>query len=623
LRSYGYDIVCIYLKIYGGALADLSHSYQFTRGCSVLHFNKLQTDSNDNIARMKSLISLLPEYLQHSSEDNLTSSDKRKIKNNEKMIKNIIGSSMIAMASASNETKADAMARGKTAQKLWFDEIAFLFFNKPIMEAAIPAFNKASENAAKYGNPHSIMITTTPGDLCNAHGSYAYKFMNNAIRFKEEMYDLYKDDYKEMHKIIKKTKDKNGFLFIQFQYYELGYDDDWYVECTRALDPVRARREYLLEWINSNSNSPFDPDDVELITDMARLKEKKAKEVKITKYFNMNVYSEYRGKLPVVISCDVSQGIGRDYSTIVVVNPETMEPMAIFKSNNISSTNFKKVIVRLIQKHYPYSILTVENNSIGRIIIEDLMETPIRRLIYKEKKTRMMDQGVGKFTNKKSQEGWEFGHNVNTISRPIMTSILEALVRYNKTRLAYPELAEEIRFMEFKNGRIMHSSATHDDVTFAYLGALYVIKHGKSMRGRGIYYNIAEDGDESIDFEDMDDKVGKANRYIAKHNAKYYRDHDDDEEGHGVFSDIIEDLLDDEDTTSGEFFRNQRKEYLKALDVIDDIEDMDSDYDSVSFIPSSLRDRILAGSGKPSSINLLDQKDDEEDFFNLNSRRLW
>ena len=570
---------------------------------------------------MKLAISLLPLYLQHSSEDMLSSSDKRKVKNNEKTLKNIIGSSMIAMASASNETKADAMARGKTAPKLWFDEIAFLFFNKPIMEAAIPAFNKAAENAAKYGMPFGITITTTAGDLGSPHGAYAYKFMNDCIPFREEMYDMYKNDYKELRKMIKNTKDKNGFLFIQFHYYELGYDDEWYIQCTKAIDPIRARREYLLEWINTNGNSPFDPDDIELLMDMAKVKDKKGEIYKITKYFNFTVYSEYKGKLPVVLAIDVSQGLGRDYSTIVAINPETLEPMAFFKSNNISSNNFKKVIVKLVQRYYPYSLISIENNSIGRSLINEIRETPIGRMLYRERKTRTIDTGVGKFTNKKTQEGWEYGHNVNTISRPIMTSILESLVRYNKSRLAYPELVEEIRFMEYKNGRITHSSATHDDVTMAYIGGLYVIKHGKGMKGRGIYYNIAEDADEAIDYEDSDNMIIKANKYINRHNAKYYDTSDET-----PLSKIVEQMLDDEPVlTAKEFFREERKGYLKAKDKIDNIDDFE-DIDFVATLPNNLRGKLLKNvTNTRSSLNIL-ERDDEEDatlFGEFNSTKLW
>ena len=186
------------------------------------------------------------------------------------------------MASAGNEAKADAMARGKTASKIWYDELAYIFFNEAIYTAATPAFEKARELAEQNDVPYNITITTTPGDLATPHGAFAYKMMETAIPFHEEMYD-YKQ--KKLYDIIKHTPDKTDFIFIQFSHLQLGETDEWYLDRAKKMNnPIKARREYLLEWINSNGNSPFDPDDIELIGDLTKQKEGKVTVYKITKY---------------------------------------------------------------------------------------------------------------------------------------------------------------------------------------------------------------------------------------------------------------------------------------------------------------------------------------------------
>jgi hypothetical protein len=518
---------------------------------------------------MKLSLSLLPAYLQHSMDDNLDPSDKRKTKNNEKSIRNILGSSMHAMSSASNETKADAMARGKTAQILWFDEIAFLFFNKAIVEAAIPAFNKAAERAQVYGMPFGMHITTTPGDLGSAHGAYAYKFMQDSIKFKETMYD---EKPKKVIRMVNNSKDKMAFLFIQFSYLELGYDDDWLYRNTKSLDRVKARREYLLEWINTNGNSPFETDDVELIADLALERAKIARDVKINKHFSMTVYGEYRGKLPVVISVDVSQGLGRDSSAIVVIHPETMQPMAIFKSNKISQPDLKRVIVKLIVEHYPNSILTVENNSIGGPLIEELKETVVKRNLYREKRTKTVESGSGTrdASKRRKVEMLYYGHNVNATTRPQMTNLLETLVSYNRSLLGYPELSDEIKFMEYRNGRIQHSSNTHDDVTFAYLGGLHIIQHGKNMAGRGIRLNIATTEDECVEFlYDVSQNIKNFGRTIRK-NTRYSED-DEERYWEETYNYITESKG---IRTSDDLIRAQREEMQRMRDIIDGDSDL-------------------------------------------------
>ena len=185
----------------------------------------------------------------------------------------------------------------------------------------------------EHGIPYAISITTTPGDIASPHGAFAKKMMDDAIRFDESMYD-YK--YKKLMDIIKNTPGKTDFLFIQFNHLQLGETDEWY------------RKRYKK---NSNGNSPFDPDDLELISDLARDRGMNYDVYKINKYFQFNVYSEYHGKKPVLIGVDVSSGLGRDSTAITVVNPETLMPMAFFKSNQIPSDALRKMLCTLVLKN--------------------------------------------------------------------------------------------------------------------------------------------------------------------------------------------------------------------------------------------------------------------------------
>ena len=215
------------------AIGDCEWTHQFIRGSGILHFNKNQGDANMNLRRMQDAIRMLPMYLQHSNYDNLDPSDKRRVKNNEKSVRNAIDSTIEAMASAGNEAKADAMARGKTASKIWYDELAYIFFNEAIYTAATPAFEKARELAEQNDVPYNITITTTPGDLATPHGAFAYKMMETAIPFHEEMYD-YKQ--KKLYDIIKHTPDKTDFIFIQFSHLQLGETDEWYLDRAKKMN---------------------------------------------------------------------------------------------------------------------------------------------------------------------------------------------------------------------------------------------------------------------------------------------------------------------------------------------------------------------------------------------------
>lgn len=559
------------------AIADCTWVHQFVRGSGILHFNKNQGDANMNLRRMQDAIRMLPMYLQHSNYDNLDPSDKRRVKNNEKSIRNAIDSTIEAMASAGNEAKADAMARGKTASKIWYDELGFIFFNEAIYTAATPAFEKAREVAAENGVPYNITITTTPGDLATPHGAFAYKMMEDAIRFDEHMYDYKR---KKLFDIINHTPDKTDFVFIQFTHLQLGETDEWYLTRAKKMNnPIKARREYLLEWINSNGNSPFDPDDIELIGDMSIATGQNVKSYKINKYYTLNVYDEYHGKKPVLIGVDVSGGLGRDSTAVVVANPETLKPIAFFRSNMIPSDHLKKLLVTLVTKRYPHCILTIENNSVGKPLLDELRDTAIAKCLYKEKKKRNIDQGPNNFTRKRQMSIVEYGHNVNPTTRAQMMEMLENIVHNSPAHVAYPELYNEIRFLELRNGRIDHSTSTHDDCTMAYMGLLWIVRYGTGLKGRGIYYTIASEESDVGEQYDTTAINRFARRLLKDRHVKPPKDdfiRQQDAEADALIDYMSREY---EVLTSDSLAERERREYYRALDDIEGIDTSD-DFDS-------------------------------------------
>lgn len=563
------------------AIADCVWTHQFVRGSNILHFNKNQSDANMNVRRISDAIKMLPMYMQHSNIDQLDPSEKRRVKNNEKTIRNTINATIEAMASAGNEAKADSMARGKTASKIWWDELAFIFFNEAMYGASTPAYEKAREISEKNQTPYAISITTTPGDLATPHGAFAYKMMEDSIPFQEEMYTWKR---KKLYDIIYNTPDKTGFVFIQFSHLQLGETDDWYLDRAKKMNnPIRARREYLLEWINSNGNSPFDPDDIEVIGDLSMQRHGTAETVKINKYFNLNIYQEYHGRKPVLIGVDVSGGLGRDSTAVVVVHPETLMPLAFFKSNMIPSDQLKKLLITLVTRIYPNCILTIENNSVGKPLIDHLRDTAVGRVLYKERKKKEIDMGVNAATKKKHKEVLEYGHNTNPTSRAQMMEMLENIVHNSPSHVAFPELYEEIRYMELRNGRIDHSASTHDDCTMAYLGILWVVRYGTGLKNKGIYWTITDGEDEAEDRYDTSDSWKKAHRIVIDHKEENEEDR-------------LIDFLSSEQPceTSSTLAERERAEYYRTLDQIEGIElDDDPTLSAIDNIPDSTQRLIM------------------------------
>jgi len=588
-----------------GAISNLQYDMHFHRNLEILHFNKNQTDSNDNLNRLKEASEMLPAWMQHSNEEYISKKEKKNIKNNIKFYRNAVGSTFRTMASAASESKADAAARGKTAAKIWVDELAFLFFNKTILEAAKPAYSKASETAAKNHMPYGIVYTTTPGDISSAHGGYAYDFMNNCITFGEHMYDF---SGKKLHKHIDKlaADGKQRCLFMQFDYKMLGKTEEWYRNVVIDLgNPLRARREFGLEWINTNGNSPFDEDDMEMLQAMSSEVSKRGKSVKINKYYDMTVYEKYRGRKPVILSVDVAQGLGRDSSTVVAIHPETLRPIGVFKNNMVNARKLRKIIVKIATKIYPNCIITVENNMVGKAVLDELRHTHIRNKIYREKKIRNQDQGVGSFAKKRKYETIEYGHNTNSKSRPKMMEILETLVRYHKDHVSIPEIYNELKFFEYKNGRIDHNSASHDDVTMAYIGGLYVVRYGTGLKGTGIYFDI--DNEYDPEEEAIRQQQLEKFRQTARTVDRIHRHGSDTTE-----NDEWLDMLSTEQPVLSSFHleQQQRQELIDIDHERNDIPDEEGYVRQKSLIPGNI-DKLIT-----QNLNFLqDNEDDSDDIY--------
>ena len=224
----------------------------------------------------------------------------------------------------------------------------------------------------------------------------------------------------------------------------------------------------------------------------------------------------------------------------------------------------------------------------GKPLLDELRDTSIARVLYREKKKRQIDQGVNNFTKKKTREIIEYGHNTNPTTRAQMMEMLESIVHNAHSHVAYPELYEEIRHLELKNGRIDHNTATHDDCTMAYLGGLWVIRYGSGtmLKRKGIYYILQDElTDEEENRYDVSSTLNVADRLILNKE--------------GSITDITDDIInhmsrDQHVEDSGTLARKEREKYFKTLDQIEGIEDEETELEaSIEAIPDSTQRMLL------------------------------
>ena len=238
--------------------------YNFgTSNSEIMFIHKDHTGSKKNLKELKNIRDALPSYLQMSSAVN-NDGKKLKIPNTIVMIQHPYNNNKITtFPSARTKDAANNLGRGSTMPLQYYDEFAFMPYNKEVYLAATPAFSRASQNAKKNNAPYGMLLTTTPGDLLPDSGAYAFEIRNNATPWNERYYDLNYQEFEE----LKKSNTNNSFFLVSYTYQQLGSGMEYFkrMVITMNREWSAIRREVMLEWAQTATNCPFSQEDLDII----------------------------------------------------------------------------------------------------------------------------------------------------------------------------------------------------------------------------------------------------------------------------------------------------------------------------------------------------------------------
>ena len=238
--------------------------YNFgTTNSEIMFMHKDHTGSKKNLKQLKDIRDALPSYLQFSSAIN-SEGKKLKVPNTVVTIQNPYNNNKITtFPSARTKESANNLGRGSTMPMQYYDEFAFMPFNKEVYLAAVPAFSTASQNARKNRSPYGILLTTTPGDLLSDSGTFAFELRNNATEWREEYYDY---TYEKLVGLRDSNPDST-FFRIAYTYQQLGSTTEYFNRMVREMNKEwpSIRREVLLEWAETATDCPFSTEDLDMI----------------------------------------------------------------------------------------------------------------------------------------------------------------------------------------------------------------------------------------------------------------------------------------------------------------------------------------------------------------------
>lgn len=320
------------------------------------------------------------------------------------------GSSIIAAATTSSSI------RGKSCSYIYIDETAFVENWDEFFSAVYPTISS--------GKTTKILYTSTPNGLNH--------FYKTCVGAREKT---------------------NGYAYVEVPWQRVpGRDEAWYRETLAAMDfdTEKFAQEFECEFQGSSGT----------LISGAVLKTLVAKHP-INSFEGLKMYKEPDVTKRYVMTVDVSQGKGLDYSTFQVIDITKMpyEQVCCYRNNLVTPLDFAEVINR-ISKLYNNTTILVELNDVGGSVADALYnEYECDNLIFTESagaRGKRISAGFGKNTEK--------GIRVSKTVKGLGCSLLKLLVEQYQLIINDFDTINELSRFSRKGNSYEAESGSHDDL---------------------------------------------------------------------------------------------------------------------------------------------------------------
>nr|DAQ06652.1 MAG TPA: large terminase [Caudoviricetes sp.] len=446
--------------------------------------SKLQLD---NVRRLKDMRDRLPPWMvtkQFEDKDN-----------KEGIYYSALNNEYLTFVAKPDKRAAEDQARGNSLAWEHWDEVVYYDNIDLSFPTATSAMDTARPQCVESGCPAAVLLTSTAGDIDDPRGRFAFTMVRNAMRFHEKIYDC--EDIDEVRAILRDQTD-NDMFYLEYAYWQLGKDRDWFNDKTRNKDPKKIAKDYLNQWLHGSGGAIF-PED--LINRMvASIREP----VTVTRYETLcirwyqdpaQIMSEpYRSK-PYIMGSDTSNNTGRDFTTFIMIDPYDLAPVATFRCNT-SNTAFITQCIKKFLLDFPKSVFIPERQGNGAVILDFIMAMmqnvpgfdPFSR-IYNAY-CQDYNSSTPDFRKLDLHSGLvrkHFGFNTGQNSREkLYSAVLTTAMELNADRLLDATLVMETKMLTTRNGRIDHVEGGHDDLLIAYLLCIWFVLYGRNHHMYGI-----------------------------------------------------------------------------------------------------------------------------------------
>lgn len=451
-----------------------------------------------NVERLKNIRGYLPKYLV-----NVTNADSD---NQIDLTCKALNNKYSTGVAQNSESAANNLGRGSTAPVLHSDEGPFTNFIGTTLPAALAAGTSAREEAELHNRPYGNIYTTTAGKKDDRDGRYMYDLIHKGSVWNEIFLDALN---KDALKILIKRNCSGDKIIINatFSHRQLGKTDQWLFDAivNAGGDTEKTNRDFFNVWSSGTQSSPLS---VELNTIIMESEEDPLySEISndsyiIRWYHKKEELEELMNNTSVILSLDTSDAIGRDAIAMVFTNSKDLSTMGVATINETNLIRYSKFLAEVLIK-YTNVTLVIERKSSAQAIIDALLihlpnhdVDPFKRIfnsIVDKKDERKSDfeeiQIPMSRRNGAFYDRWKkvFGFNTTGASRELLFSnILQNAAKEAGHLVKDRTLSGELRGLVVKNGRIDHSSNSHDDHVISWLMGHWLLTHSKNL----YYYGI-------------------------------------------------------------------------------------------------------------------------------------
>jgi hypothetical protein len=251
-------------------------------------------------------------------------------------------------------------------------------------------------------------------------------------------------------------KGLNGYATVEVMWDQVPDRDEEWKKKTLAemnFDEAKFDQEYCCEFQGSSG------------TLIAGWKLKQLEpSLPIGKADDVSVYFAPVEKHTYVITVDVAEGKGMDYSAFTVINISELpyKIAAVFRSNNINTADYSALLYR-VARHFNDAYIMVEINSIGGQVSNNLHEEhEYENLIFTATKGRAGRQMTTGFVPKADR-----GLRQTKSTKAIGTSMLKVLVEQDKLLINDGDIIEELSTFSKKGNSWEAEKGKHDDLVMS------------------------------------------------------------------------------------------------------------------------------------------------------------